>query len=101
MSTVKRVFLYAVSLVTLGVFAGGAGLLLSLCFDIVAKEETWVGFDREQLSLGLAMLIIGCGKDDRALCCSSSINGPEERVTASMKKGEKRTVTSVSVWLLI
>jgi hypothetical protein len=59
MSTVKRVFFYAVAFVALGVFAGGVGVLLSLCFDIVIKGEAWAGFARGQLSLGLAMLVTG------------------------------------------
>ncbi len=59
MSTVKRVFFYTVSFVTLGTSAGGVGMLLALCFDILIKGETWRGFARGQLSLGLAMLIIG------------------------------------------
>jgi hypothetical protein len=58
MSTVKRVFFYTVSFVTLGTSAGGVGMLLALCFDILIRGETWRGFARAQLSLGLAMLII-------------------------------------------
>ncbi|UCB42014.1 MAG: hypothetical protein JSV77_05930 [Dehalococcoidales bacterium] len=64
MSTVRRVFFYTVSLVTLGMFAAGVGILLRLCLDIIVRESTltlagrW-SFDRGQLSLGLAMLIIG------------------------------------------
>ena len=59
MSTVKRVFFYTVSFVTLGMFAGGVGILLSLCFGILIKGETGRSFARGQLSLGLAMLVIG------------------------------------------
>ncbi len=59
MSTVKRVFFYAVSFVTLGVFAGGVGNLLSLCFDIIIKRARWADFAIGQLSLGLALVIIG------------------------------------------
>ena len=59
MSTIKRVFFYTVSFVTLGISAGGVGTLLALCFDITIKRETWAGFARGQLSLGLALLIIG------------------------------------------
>jgi H+/Cl- antiporter ClcA len=59
MSTVKRVFFYTVSFITLGIFAGGVGNLLSLCFDIVIKRERWAGFAIGQLSLGLALVIIG------------------------------------------
>ena len=59
MSTVKRVFFYTVSFITLGIFAGGVGSLLALCFDLLFKGETWRYFAMAQLSLGLAMLVIG------------------------------------------
>ncbi len=64
MSTVRRVFFYAVSLVTLGMFAAGIGILLHLCFDVIVRASTstqigGAGFNRGQLSLGLAMLFIG------------------------------------------
>ncbi len=63
MSTVKRVYFYTVSIITLGIFAAGGQILLRLGFDII-KGTTLVrieapGFSREQLSLGLAMLVIG------------------------------------------
>ena len=63
MSTVKRVYFYTVSIITLGIFAAGGRTLISLGFDIIkgstlARIET-PGFSREQLSLGLTMLIIG------------------------------------------
>ncbi|HEY32827.1 MAG TPA: hypothetical protein G4O10_06945 [Dehalococcoidia bacterium] len=57
MSTVRRVFFYTVSLVTLGMVAGGISNLLQLCFDIIGEDSAF--FDKGQLSLGLAMLIIG------------------------------------------
>ena len=57
MSTVRRVFFYAVSLVTLGMFAGGISILLQLGFDMVGEGSAF--FERGQLSLGLAMLVIG------------------------------------------
>ncbi len=64
MSTVKRVYFYTVSFITLGMFAAGVGILLSLCFGLIIKgsAEIKVGepsFVKEQLSLGLAMLVIG------------------------------------------
>jgi hypothetical protein len=59
MSTVKRVFFYTVSFITLGIFAGGVGNLLSLCFDIIIKGERWAGSAIGQLSLGLSLVIIG------------------------------------------
>lgn len=57
MSTVRRVFFYVVSLVTLGMFAGGISILLRLGFNRVGGESTF--FERGQLSLGLATIIIG------------------------------------------
>ncbi|HAV10233.1 MAG TPA: hypothetical protein DCX22_01250 [Dehalococcoidia bacterium] len=63
MSTSKRVFFYIVSLVGLGVFAGGIGNLLRLLFDITIRSDiSTIGdaaFTRDQLSFGIAMLIIG------------------------------------------
>lgn len=59
MSTAKRVFFYTVSFVTLGMFAGGVGTLLSLSFNLITGEDTWERFTRDQLSMGLALLIIG------------------------------------------
>jgi len=59
MSTVKRAFFYTVSFITLGIFAGGVGSLLALCFDLLIRGESWKDFARAQLSLGLAMLVIG------------------------------------------
>ncbi len=63
MSTIKRVYLYTVSIITLGIFAAGGQILLRLVFDII-KGTTLVrieepGFIQAQLSLGLAMLVIG------------------------------------------
>jgi len=63
MSTVKRVYFYTVSIITLGIFAAGGHILLRLGFDIIkgytlARIET-PSFSSEQLSLGLAMLVIG------------------------------------------
>jgi len=57
MSTVRRVFFYVVSLVTLGMFAGGIANLLRICFNMIGRENA--SFGREQFSLGLAMLVIG------------------------------------------
>ena len=59
MSTVKRVFFYIVTFITLGMFAGGVGVLLSLCFNLISGEYTWQGDVRDQFSLGLALFIIG------------------------------------------
>ena len=64
MSTIKRVYFYTVSFITLGMFSAGVGILLCLCIDTIIKRDVmaWIGegsFAREQLSLGLALLIIG------------------------------------------
>ena len=63
MSTIRRVYFYVVSLITLGIFAAGGQILLRLGFDII-KGPALVqiespGFIQQQLSLGLAMLVIG------------------------------------------
>jgi hypothetical protein len=62
MSSVRRVYFYLVTLITLGIFAGGVGVLLSLLFDITISGSAAIGqsnFIQQQLSLGLAMLVIG------------------------------------------
>jgi hypothetical protein len=61
-SSVRRVYFYLVTLITLGIFAGGVGTLLSLLFDITISAPSAIGqprFNQQQLSLGLAMLVIG------------------------------------------
>jgi len=64
MSTAKRVYFYLVYFIALGMFAGGVGTLLGVCFDIITKYPALaqIGaqtFSRQALSLGLAMLVIG------------------------------------------
>jgi uncharacterized membrane protein len=63
MSTAKRVYFYLVYFITLGMFSGGVGILLHICFDLLTKPATGQvgaqGFAKEMLSLGLAMLVIG------------------------------------------
>jgi hypothetical protein len=59
MSSAKRLFLYGVAIINLGIFAGGAGTLLRLVFDIVFRSDNWRDYSQMQLSAGLAMLIIG------------------------------------------
>jgi len=62
MSGIRRVFTYIVSLVTLGIFAAGIRTLLFLLFDTLLTDPAAIGrpgFVQQQLSLGLAMLIIG------------------------------------------
>ncbi|MBI4296495.1 MAG: hypothetical protein HY667_05210 [Chloroflexi bacterium] len=61
MSTTRRIYFYAVTIITLGIFAAGIRNLLALLFDITIKGSPVVGpdFARQQLSLSLAMIIIG------------------------------------------
>ncbi len=64
MSTAKRVYFYLVYLITLGIFASGVSILLRVCFGVITEHPASVqigaqSFDREMLSLGLAMLVIG------------------------------------------
>lgn len=61
MSSVRRVYFYLVTLITLGILAGGTGVLLSLVFDITISRSAigQANFNQQQLSLGLAMLVIG------------------------------------------
>jgi hypothetical protein len=64
MSIIRRVWLYLITLISLGIFAGGVGQLFSLLFDVTIKGSylTQIGsrvFDQQQLSLGLAMTVIG------------------------------------------
>lgn len=63
MSTTRRLFLYLLALITLGVLAGGVGQLISLFLDLTIRTQTTqVGgreFSYQQLSLGMAMIVIG------------------------------------------
>ena len=64
MSIARRVWLYLITLIALGIFAAGVGQLLALLFDVTIKGSylTQVGeatFHQQQLSLGLAMTVIG------------------------------------------
>jgi hypothetical protein len=62
MSSIRRVFVYIVSFITLGIFAAGVRTLLFLLFDTAISSPSIAGrpgFTQQQLSLGLAMLIIG------------------------------------------
>ncbi len=63
-SITRRVWLYLITLVSLGIFAAGVGQLLSLLFDATIRSSylAQVGeatFNRQLLSLGLAMTVIG------------------------------------------
>ena len=64
MSITRRVWLYLITIISLGIFAAGVGQLLALLFDLTIKGSylTQVGestFSQQQLSLGLAMTVIG------------------------------------------
>lgn len=64
MSITRRVWLYLITLISLGIFAAGVGQLLALFFDVTIKGSylTQVGeatFYQQQLSLGLAITVIG------------------------------------------
>ena len=61
MSTVRRVFFYILSLITLGILAAGLINLLSLSFDTILARFTLaeIGDVKQQLSLGIAMVVIG------------------------------------------
>jgi hypothetical protein len=64
MNTTRRFWFYTVTLITLGIFITGVGQLLALLFDVLIKSSygTQIGganFHEQQLSLGLAMMVIG------------------------------------------
>jgi hypothetical protein len=61
MSTVRRVFFFILALITLGILAAGLRNLLSLSFDAIVARFTLaqIGDLRQQLSLGIAMVVIG------------------------------------------
>ena len=63
MSTIKRIYFYTVSLITLSILAVGGQMLLRLAFDLIGgqtlTEIRSPGFTTQQLSLGLALLVIG------------------------------------------
>ena len=64
MSVARRVYFYLVTVIALGIFIAGVGQLLSLFLDITIKGSylAQVGkadFNQQQLSMGLAMLVIG------------------------------------------
>jgi len=65
MSTVRRVYFYAVSLVTLGIWAWGAGLILRLIFAMTFNRQPSIasspGYLQQQLALGIAMVAIAGG----------------------------------------
>lgn len=62
MTTARRLYFYAVSLVTLGIWSWGVGLLINLIIDVLRSASPVLGspdYFRQQLSLVLAMTVIG------------------------------------------
>jgi len=61
LTTVKRVFFYILTLITLGILTAGLINLLSLSFDAIRARFTLaeIGDIKQQLSLGIAMVVIG------------------------------------------
>ena len=64
MSTIRRVYFYVVSLITLGILAAGIRTLLSfflagLLRTILFRHPSGTDFVQQQLSLGLAIVVIG------------------------------------------
>jgi hypothetical protein len=61
MSTPRRFFLYLLSIISLGVLAGGLAQLLTLVFDLIVGTNADIGgrsFSLSQFSMGLAMTVI-------------------------------------------
>ena len=63
-SVTRHVWLYLITLISLGIFAAGVGQLLTLLFDITIKSSSatqvmGANFNNQKLSLGLAMTVIG------------------------------------------
>ncbi|MDD5190247.1 MAG: DUF5671 domain-containing protein [Dehalococcoidales bacterium] len=63
MSVTRRFFSYAVAIITLGMFAGGAGIIISQIVDMFTrKSATQIGntaFTAQTISLGIALMVIG------------------------------------------
>jgi hypothetical protein len=62
MSSIRRVYSYLVSLISLGIMAAGLRILLSLLFNLAFGGSSSIrqpDFVQQQLSLGIAMLVIG------------------------------------------
>ncbi len=61
MSTVRRVFFYILTLITLGILTAGLINLLSLSFNTILARFTLaeIGDIKQQLSLGIAMVVTG------------------------------------------
>ncbi|MFA5450649.1 MAG: DUF5671 domain-containing protein, partial [Dehalococcoidales bacterium] len=63
-SMARHVWLYLLTLISLGILAAGVGQLLALLFDVTIRSSyiSSIGnrpFDLERLALGLAMTLIG------------------------------------------
>ena len=64
MTTARHIWLYLITIIALGIFAAGVGQLLALLFDVTIKGSHLIqvggrNFNLQQLSLGLAMTVIG------------------------------------------
>ena len=103
MSTARHVWLYLITLIALGIFAAGVGNLLALLFDVTIKGSylTQVGkttFSQQQLSLGLAMTVIGGPLWFffwRAI--QRRVKGSQEEIGAAMRKFFLNFILLVSV----
>lgn len=63
-SVTRSIWLYLITLISLGIFAVGVGQLLTLLLDVTIKSSYLIQvgratFNQQQLSLGLAMTVIG------------------------------------------
>ena len=107
MNTIRRFWFYAVTLVALGIFAAGVERLLNLIFEVTVKgsQLTQVGgtsFNQTQLSLGLAMTVIGGPLWFlfwRAV--QRRVTGNQEEIGATMRKLFLNFVLLVSAFVMI
>ena len=107
MNTIRRFWFYAVTLVALGIFAAGVERLLTLIFQITIKgaQLTQVGgtnFNQTQLSLGLAMTVIGAPLWLLFwLAVQRRVKGNQEEIGAVMRKFFLNFVLLVSAFILV
>ncbi len=107
MNTIRRFWFYAVTLAGLGIFAAGVERLLDLVFKIAVKSTnaTVVGgtnFNQTQLSLGLALTVIGGPLwllFWRAV--QRRVKGNQDEIGAWMRKFFLNFVLLVSAFILI
>ena len=102
MTTARHVWLYLITLIALGIFAAGVGQLLALLFDVTIKGSYLIqiggrNFNLQQLSLGLAMTVIGGPLWFffwRAI--QRRVNGNQEEIGAEMRKFSLNLILLVS-----